>query len=78
MKKLDWLIGLVFIAVGLHCLVISPFIVAGTTSPHAYLVHLLYLCIWILVPVCLGSIVYGVIRLKINNRKEKASKKGAP
>ncbi|EZH64190.1 hypothetical protein DH09_00180 (plasmid) [Bacillaceae bacterium JMAK1] len=68
MKRKDWLVPSILILLGIHCLVMSG-IVSSTTS-NSYLNLLIQICIWMSVPLLIGTLIY--IILKIVNRKSKS------
>ncbi|MFT8321135.1 MAG: hypothetical protein ABF649_09530 [Bacillus sp. (in: firmicutes)] len=64
MKRLDWLIVLVLIVIGLNCLTMSATWMMDTSSIHSYFTNLLQICLWIGIPFLIGGVIYYVMKKK--------------
>lgn len=58
MKKIEWLIVGLLIAMGLMCLTVSATTMWGTESVESYLTTFLQLCLWLVLPILILVIVY--------------------
>ncbi len=68
MKKIEWLIVALLIAMGLMCLTVSGTTMWGTESIESYLKTFLQLCLWMGLPILITGIIYFII---LKNRKDK-------
>lgn len=68
MKKIEWLITISLIIIGLACLTVSGTTMLGTESVRSYLKMFILLCLWTGLPVLIIGIVYIII---LNKRKSK-------
>ncbi|MEW9502805.1 hypothetical protein [Jeotgalibacillus marinus] len=60
MKRLDWVIVLLLLVVGLSCLTMSAMMY--TDSTRSYFTNFLQICLWIGLPAVGGGLIYYVIK----------------
>ncbi|WP_158736704.1 hypothetical protein [Alteribacillus sp. YIM 98480] len=70
MKRVEWVIASIFIALGLHCLVMAGTLLPGTVGDPAYFSLLLRVCFWMGIPILGGFVIYMII-MSIKKRKGK-------
>ncbi|MFA7746158.1 hypothetical protein [Salinicoccus roseus] len=68
MKKIEWLIVVLLIAIGIMCLTASGTMMWGTGSIESYLKTFLEICLWMGLPILIIGIVYFVILKKRKNK----------
>jgi hypothetical protein len=64
MKRIEWLIVLLLIIIGLSCLTMSATSMMNPDSIRDYLTTLLKICLWTAIPAVAGGILYLVIKRK--------------
>ncbi|MBM7570556.1 LPXTG cell wall anchor domain-containing protein [Aquibacillus albus] len=70
MKKIEWLIVILLITMGLGCLTVSATTMWGTESFETYLTTFLQLCLWMGLPILILGIVYLLFLKKRKNNKK--------
>ncbi len=64
MKRLEWLIVITLVVIGLSCLTMSATSMMNPESIRDYLSNLLKICLWIGIPVLIAGIVYMIFKRK--------------
>ena len=64
MKKIEWLLALLLILIGLSCLTVSGTMMMGSESIDSYIHTFMQLCLWMGIPVVIIGIAYIVIKKK--------------
>ncbi|MFZ3580137.1 hypothetical protein [Virgibacillus sp. DJP39] len=64
MKKIEWLIAILLIIIGLTCLTVSGTTMWGTESMQSYFETFIFLCLWMGLPVVIIGIVYMIVLKK--------------
>ncbi len=62
MKRVEWVIAVALVVIGLSCLTMSATSMMGPNSYHAYLSNLFKICLWMGIPVLIIGIAYLVIK----------------
>jgi len=65
MKITEWLLSVLIIFIGVHCLVMSGMI---TSSTKSYFSLTIQICMVIGIPLLVGALIYIIIK-KINSKK---------
>ncbi len=68
MKKIEWLIAVLLILMGLVCLTVSATVMWGPESIETYLRTFIQLCLWMGLPIIIIGIIY---LLFLKKRKDK-------
>jgi hypothetical protein len=64
MNRIDWMIALSFVMIGLLCLTMSASWIVNPESIRSYLAILARICLWSGVPVLAASLLYLFFRKK--------------
>jgi len=68
MKKVEWLITLSLVAIGLSCLTMSATVMLNPNSIRAYFHNLISICLWTGIPVLITGIIVLIVKRR-GNRK---------
>ncbi|MDK8642994.1 MULTISPECIES: hypothetical protein [Niallia] len=64
MKRLDWIIALFLVVIGLTCLTMSATWMMDTGSIRSYFTNFLQICLWIGIPILIVGVIYYVMKRK--------------
>ncbi|MCY9659516.1 hypothetical protein P5G65_23710 [Paenibacillus chondroitinus] len=64
MKRIEWLIAIILVVIGLSCLTMSATSMMKPESIRDYLSILLKICLWSGIPILIAGIVYMVVKKK--------------
>ncbi len=64
MNKIEWLIVILLITMGLMCLTVSGTVMWGTESIESYLKTFIQICLWMCLPISIIGIIYFIILKK--------------
>lgn len=64
MKRIEWLIAIALVVIGLSCLTMSAASMMNPESIHDYFSTFMQICLWIAVPLIIVGVVYILIKRK--------------
>jgi Na+-driven multidrug efflux pump len=64
MKRVEWLIAVALVVIGLSCLTMSATYMLNPNSLKAYLNNFLQICIWIGIPMVIIAVTYYLLKKK--------------
>lgn len=68
MKKIEWLLAVSLIIIGLSCLTISGVTMWGDESVKSYVTTLMQICFWTGIPGIIVGILYVIILIDRKNK----------
>jgi hypothetical protein len=69
MKRLDWIIAISLVVIGLSCLTMSATSIMKPESIHDYLNMLMRICLWTGIPVLIAGIAYLIFKRNRGNKR---------
>ncbi|EGL84018.1 hypothetical protein CathTA2_0421 [Caldalkalibacillus thermarum TA2.A1] len=66
MKRLDWVIAVMLVIIGLSCLTMSATWMLNPNSIRQYFFTFFHICFWAVLPVMITVVIYLILRFKDN------------
>jgi hypothetical protein len=67
MKRIEWMIAISLMVIGLSCLTMSATFMLNPDSIRVYLNTLFQICLWIGIPFVIITVIYFILKKKGNS-----------
>jgi heme/copper-type cytochrome/quinol oxidase subunit 2 len=75
MRKIEWLIAILLIVIGLGCLTISATTMLEAETLETYLSTFIQLCLWMGIPILVIGIIYVILKKRRSKSTDQINKK---